>query len=85
METRIIEKDQIKSVYVLNTWNKETLEEAYQYLDNGYYVHFGSSCIGHTMAEIVEHDGIDLAKSKYGDRAEVVRRDGWGTLYVHLK
>ena len=80
-----IPEEKCKEVYTLNTWYESNLTEASEWLEAGYWVHFGSSCIGHTLAHIVENEGIRKMREKYGDRLEVEQRDGWGWYYCHLK
>ena len=81
---RHIDEEQCKYVYTLNTWSDKHMDEAGELLKSGYYVHFGSTAIGHTLSEMVETEGIQLAKKKFGKKIEVVVRDGWGWEYVHL-
>lgn len=84
MEERTLRDTQCKSVYTLNTWTDDKMKEAMDLLEQGFYVSFCSTCIGHTMAEIVENDGIKRIQAIYGERVEVVWRDGWGERYCHL-
>ena len=74
-----------KSVYTLNTWSDHKKEEVRALLKQGYWVHLGSSCIGHTMARFVEADGIKWVEEEYGDSVDVALRDGWGFAYVRLR
>lgn len=74
-----------KSVFTLNTWTEDKKASVRDFLERGYWVHLGSSCIGHTMAAMVERDGIRWLQEEYGDRVEVVQRDGWNDLYCRLK
>ena len=62
-----------KSFYTLNTWSDETMNEAFSYLEKGYVVHFGSTAIGHTMAQMVELDAIKKVKDKFGALAVIVK------------
>lgn len=79
-----IAEENCKSVHTLNTWYEPELTKACEWLEAGYWVHFGSTYIGHTLALMVENDGIRKMREKYGDRLEVIVRDGrW--FYCHLK
>ena len=84
METRRLNEQECKSVYTLNTWTAEKIAQAKAHLDAGYYVHMGSTAIGHTCALMTENAGIKSLEAIYGDRLEVVQRDGWGDRYCHL-
>ena len=77
--------EQKRSVYTLNTWMEPELKQAREYLENGYYVHFGSTCIGHTLANYVSQKGIELMHEEYGDRLEAIWDPRWGYSYAHLK
>jgi len=86
LENVAMKDEECKSVYTLNTWHEDTLREAYELLESGYWVRFGSTCIGHTMAKIVENEGIDLVREKYGEENVIeAKREGWGYWYVKLK
>lgn len=85
MESKKMHEENCKGVYTLNTWTDEKKAEARALLEQGYWVHFGSSCIGHTLAQMVESDGIRWARSEYGDALQVAQREGWGTVYCRLR
>ena len=87
MNTRKLYSDECKCIYTLNTWTNEHVEEAKKWLDQGYYVHFGSTAIGHTMANMVENQGIKMMKDIYGDKLEVIMNQEWGYCcrYCHIK
>ena len=85
MERRKLNDSECRMVFTLNTWTDELKEKAREYIDAGYYVGFGSTAIGHTLAEMVEWEGIHWAKQEYGKRIETVERIGWGDVYCHIK
>jgi hypothetical protein len=85
METRKMDESLCRSVYTLNTWTDKLKAEAKELLEQGYWVHFGSTCIGHTLSRMVENDGLNWAKSEYGDVLVIARRDGWGDTYCRLR
>ena len=62
-----------KSVYTLNTWTDEQKDKAREYFREGYWVYFGSTCIGHTLAKIVENKGIEWTYEKYGDKIQIAK------------
>lgn len=74
-----------KSVYTLNTWTEDRKTEARKLLEEGYWVHFGSTCIGHTLSRIVTNAGFAWAEEQYGDALEIRPRKGWGEYYARLK
>lgn len=80
-----IPDEECKHVYTLNTWYERHLEDAYNYLKQGFYVHFDSTCIGHTLARMVQAEGIRWAQREFGDELELVYRKDWGDLYCKLK
>ena len=74
-----------KSVYTLNTWTDDVKAEARKYLEEGYWVRFGSTCIGHTSAEIVEHAGWKWVREEYGEEnIQEAKREGWSYWYIRL-
>ena len=79
-----IDESKCKYVYTLNTWKDKHFEEAQELLEQGYYVHFGSTAIGHTLSRMVESEGVKMAKDKFGERLEVIEREGYGWLFVHF-
>lgn len=80
-----IEDNERKVVCTLNTWGVKELTEGWGYLEEGYWVHFGSTAIGHTRAFMTECEGIDLTRKRYGDRLIVAYRQGYGDRYCRLK
>ena len=85
-EPRKMDESQCKEIYTLNTWTDELKAQARKYLEDGYWVHFGSSCIGHTMAEIVENAGMRWVREEYGEsNVQEAKRDGWSYWYIRLK
>ena len=85
MEIRNLKDDQMKCVTTRNTWTEEKLQKAREYLEAGYYVTGDSDCIGHTLAAMVAREFINIFRKEYGERIEVVERDGYGDLFIHLK
>ena len=85
MERRYMHEEDCRAVYTLNTWTEDKKEEARKYLEEGYWVRFGSTCIGHTLAYMVALDGIEWAKKEYGDVLQVAEREGWGYIYCRLR
>ena len=81
-----MEDSACRSVSTLNTWTEEKKAEARKLLEEGYWVHFSSSCIGHTLAQMVEGQGFQWVREEYGDDAvqEAIRDNGWGTWYIRL-
>lgn len=77
-------KGSCKTVYALNTWTDELKQQARDYLEQGYWVSFGAYCIGHTRAEITEHDGLEWAKEEFAGILEIARRKGYGEIYCRL-
>lgn len=72
-----------QSIFTLNHLDEDKIKEACALLEKGYYVELGASCIGHTLAAMVERQGIQKMREIYGDRLEVVRVNGWD--HCHLK
>ena len=81
MDRRALNENECKMIFTLNTWTDSLVK---YWLEQGFYVCLASSAMGHTMAEMVENEGIKRIKKIYGDRVEVVVRDGWGDRYCHL-
>ena len=73
-----------RTVYTLNTWTDEKKAEARSYLEDGYWVRFGSSCIGHTRAKMVERDGLEWAKEEFTGILRIAEREGYGHIYCQL-
>ena len=85
-EPRKMDETMCKSVYTLNTWTDEKKAEAREYLEAGYWVHFGSTCIGHTLGQMVESAGLRWVREEYGeDNVQEARREGWSNWYIRLK
>lgn len=85
METRKMDETMCKDVYTLNTWTDDKKAEARKYLEDGYWVHFGASCTGHTLARMVERAGIKWVLDEYGDNIQIAAREGWGDVYCRLR
>lgn len=85
MEERFMHDEDCKSVFTLNTWTDEKKAEAKKLLEQGYWVQFCSTCTGHTLADMVERNGIEWAKSEYGDALQVARREGWSDTYCRIR
>ena len=73
-----------KTVYTLNTWTEEKKAEAREYLEQGYWVRFASTCIGHTLAAYVSREGFKWAEQEYAGILQVAEREGWGDTYCRL-
>ena len=84
MEIRKMKDGDCKSVFTLNTWTDEKKDEARKYLEEGYWVHFGSSAIGHTMAAMVEADGLAWAQEEYAGILRVAQREGSRYIYCQI-
>ena len=85
MITKVLTEDECKSIYTFTTWTEIKKEEASRYLQEGYYVHFGSYAFNRTTAFIVENGAIKWAKRKYGaEHIEILRREGKGYIYIRL-
>ena len=82
---REMDESLCKSVYTLNTWRDEEKAEARKLLEEGYWLHFDSTCIGHTLANIVQMNGIKWAFDEYGFALTLAKRKGWSGWYVRLK
>ena len=67
MEPRKINSKDIKSFYVLNTWDDETKKKVRAALETGAWVQLGSSALGHTRAWMTEQDGLNWVKAEYGE------------------
>lgn len=76
--------NECRSVFTLNTWTDSKKEEARSLLKAGFWVHLGSSCIGHTMARIVENSGVKWVEEEFKDGVITALRDGWGDVYCRL-
>lgn len=85
MKTIKMEDSMVKSVHTLNTWGEEEKAEIASLLEKGYWVHLGSTAIGHTRAWMTEQDGLDWVRSEYGDRLEEAEREGYGWTYCRLR
>lgn len=81
---RKMHDEDCKSVFTLNTWTEEKKQEARDLLEQGYWVHLGASCIGHTLAEYVERKGLEWVKEEYAGILRVAKREGWGDIYCQL-
>ena len=80
-----MEDDQCKDLYTLNTWTDDLKDEARKILKEGFWVSFHSTCIGHTLAEIVRWDGMKWVREEFGeDKVLEAKRDGWSTWYIRL-
>ena len=84
MDRRTLNENECKMMFTLNTWTDLHMTDAKNWLEQGFYVCLASSAMGHTMAEMVENEGIKRIKEIYGERVEVVIHDGWGDRYCHL-
>lgn len=85
MDTRKMHDEDCKTVFTLNTWTDEKKEEARRLLEQGYWVRFDSTCIGHTLARMVQHAGLEWAKSEYEGILQIAEREGWGDIYCRLR
>lgn len=86
MEERKMHDEDCKAVYTLNTWTDELKNEARKLLERGYWVRFGSTCIGHTMAEKVEASGMEWAKKEFGEsNIQEALREEDGFSYMRLR
>lgn len=61
-------------VYTLNTWTEDKKDEVRKYLEEGYFVHMGSNCLGHSKAQAVAYDGLRWVVEEYG-RNVMIRED----------
>lgn len=82
---REIEDSLYRSVYTLNTWTDDKKDEVRKYLEEGCFVYMGSTCIGHTLSEMVERDGIRWVVEEYGTALMIRERKGWGEYCVALR
>ena len=86
MEVRKMHDEDCKTVYALNTWTEELKTEARELLEKGYWVRFGSTCIGHTRAAMVEADGRAWVREEFGEsNVQEAQREGWGYRYIRLR
>ena len=72
-------------VYTLNTWTDKEKTEARKYLEDGLWVGFGSTCIGHTLATMVENDGFEWASEGYSGILQIAQKEGTSRRYCRLK
>ena len=82
--TRKIAEEDCKRVYTLNTWTDDLKATASRYLEDGYWVYFGSTAIGHTRARFTEADGLNWAKKKYEGILRIAEREEDGYEYCQL-
>ena len=80
-----IPKELKRKHFTLNTWDDAEIANAVCELQNGYYVHMGSTAIGHTLANMVESEALRRIMAHFDcDREiEIVRDDCFGSLYLH--
>ena len=79
-----MDEDECRSVFTLNTWTEDKKNTVREYLKQGCWVHLGSSCLGHTLARMVEYDGLEWMKKEFGKRLTIAKRSGWGDNYCRL-
>ena len=88
METEIrirkLNREDCRSVFTLNTWTEDKKQEVRDYLEEGYWVHLGSSCIGHTLAHMVERDGIKWVEEEFAGILRAARSSEYGDIYLQL-
>ena len=72
-------------VYTLNTWTEDKKQEVRKYLEEGYFVHMGSDCIGHSLAEAVKYDGLRWVIEEYGTNVMIREDDVFGWAFVALR
>jgi hypothetical protein len=75
--TNKIPSKEVKYFFVLNTWDDNTKEEIRKALNENQWVHLGSSCIGHTRAEMVEQAGGEWLHSEFPNIKQGVDDCGW--------
>ncbi len=71
-------------VCTLNEWTPALFDKIFELLKKGYYVNCYSTAIGHTLANMVENEALDMIRQRFGDKVEFVIRAGWGDIYAHL-
>ena len=74
-----------RGVCTLNTWTDEKKAKVRALLEEGYYVHMFSDCIGHTLASMVETEGIRWVVEEYGLNVMIRKRAEYGDYYVALR
>lgn len=84
MEKRKMHDNDCATVYTLNTWTDEKKAEVRKLLEQGKWVRFGCTAIGHTRSAMTERDGLNWVMEEYVGIIRIAEREGYGDVYVQL-
>lgn len=82
--TRKMHDEDCRTVYTLNTWTDDKKAQAREYLEQGYWVRFASTAIGHTRAMLTESAGLKWAEDEFAGILRIADREENGDTYCQL-